>query len=678
MTQLIFIAHMPLMRMKRGEDFYFDPSLCLTKLPWETYDNLTKGAFSDWQPKYVETDPVFVWWQKEVDLPILQPEGGPTGVMIEQRGPTATWPQLFPVMSFFHQHVVDHLWAALALAAPAGVPPPPRCSVTFVLPAGNATIEIGGKQADGMRGQGDADQELVYLADGASAPWNDEQLQRAAELGDVARTALDHDVLRPALLQLLGTGEVTLNAEDQMLLTVAAMENLLQPKARTGSGEIFARRVSNLLGQDDAHREGLFDIARDLYRRRSAVIHGNEHKRAKPLDLPPAVAQQLLAGAIEALATAPESADDMEALRRRLDEGGIRFAPSVELALTDPPGCASLSRLGPRKPWNAATYSSTGSLSSPKGTIVSWSPMAGLVSLGPDLAHPELGVHLTSMKQQAIVGMEEKDIRRDFIQNIHFPDRPVAALAVPSPHGGGMVDEATVQPLTRIRDLAVVGLRLVGFNSFIDPSLLGWYVYDGSIRHRRETVLRQSVITAMGSSDPAVIEESMHGELVDAWTLMANYDREARDSGIDTILDLFLRAHDRRFLPPQTRASLALICLEAMLGRFRSKKDRVQLEHLVSSLDGVAPASTAWFESEGRDFRNKLAHGKWNPDHLQYSEIQSTDHMPLLNLLDLCRAGVESMLRLWVDSDPPVRAWHGPARLLVRTLSKGLSDRETS
>ena len=154
------------------------------------------------------------------------------------------------------------------------------------------------------------------------------------------------------------------------------------------------------------------------------------------------------------------------------------------------------------------------------------------------------------------------------------------------------------------------------------------------------------------------------------WSLIANYEHEARDPEIDRILEVFLRAHDRRFLPPQTRAALATICIEALLGRFRPRKAEVQLEDLVQHLDGARPSATAWFRANGRKFRNQVAHGQWNPESIGMPDIWSRDHEPLEHLVEICRAGIASLLETWVGCDPPVRARHGPARLLVRSIRK--------
>ena len=298
---------------------------------------------------------------------------------------------------------------------------------------------------------------------------------------------------------------------------------------------------------------------------------------------------------------------------------------------------------------------------------MSWSPLAGLAYEGPPVWHDALGVHLTAMGSDAVVAMEEKDIRRDFIAKVRLGD-PIAALAVVSPHAGSMVDEEHVSPLTRVRDLAVVGLRLAGLDAFVDPELLGWYVYDGSLRYRRETVLRQSIIMRIDAPGIVSIDPAALGRVQESWSLLATYERVARDAEIDRILDLYRRVHDRRFLPATTRALLAWIGLEATLGRFRSPKAKVRLETLSAALDDVPAEAVAWLQADGRRFRNALAHGDWSPEPMSPPEIWLTDYEPIARLLAISRAAVGTLLAIWVEADPPVRARHGPAGLLVKRL----------
>ena len=208
MAQVIFIAHLPLIRMTRQEDFHLGTGL-LTKLPWEQFDGICQGAFSHWKPRYIAADPVFFWLQEDGDLPFVR-QGGVDN-MEELKLPTASWAAMLPSLGHgliegLQQHFVEPLWAALALAAPAGIAAPPRSSLSFLIPPGDASLEIAGRRMKGVRVQGDADHELAYLGDAAAAPLNDDDLERMAVMMPMAQWALGHATIGPVLRQLLMCG----------------------------------------------------------------------------------------------------------------------------------------------------------------------------------------------------------------------------------------------------------------------------------------------------------------------------------------------------------------------------------------------------------------------------------------------------------------------------------------
>ena len=507
--------------------------------------------------------------------------------MEELKVPTASWDTMTStghgLIAGVHSALVDPVWAAIALAVPAGIPVAPRASVSFLLPAGEHYFDINGRTMNGARAQGDADQELVYLPDAAAAPLDDEALQRAAERVGLARFALAHPVIGAALRQFLSCGDVTLAAVERMLLAVTAAEQLLLPDTTVASGETFARRLGHLLGQDEPHREEVRGVAAQLYRIRNATLHAEDRDAGHGAAMPPAAAEQLLAGAIEGASIAIHRGTGIEQFRQDLDQPPSAAAPATRRLVAEPAGLAPPDRLQPARPWQSATTSTGESLASEDGTIASWSPLVGLRYQGPAVGHDGLGVRMATMSADAAVGMEEKDIRRDFIARLRL-DEPLAAIAVVAPHDGAMVTPAQVAPLTRARDLAVAGLRLAGHGGFINPALLGWYVYDGNLRYRRETVLRQSILMRLQSVDSDPIDAAAIGAVGGTWTLLARYEREARDPGIDRILDLYRRVHDRRFLPNTTRGHLMWMGLEQVLGRFRPATATLGLGNLVELL----------------------------------------------------------------------------------------------
>ena len=677
MAVLIFIAHLPLLRMERQDDFAIGGGV-LTRMPWPQFDALTQRAFTDWQAKYEQTEPVFFWYQEDLDLPLIQP-GGVDG-MEEAKTPMAGWTTLVPSLGYgiagaFHASLVDPVWAALALAAPGGIAPAPRSSVTFVLPAGgdHHLAFSADRRTGGLRLQGDADMELAFLPSATGAPLSDEVLTRAADLVPVARAALPDPLVGQALRLLLDSAHVSLTPVDRVLLAVSALEDLLVADQSDAPAETMARRLGHLFGGDDVRIAGVRDAARALYRRRSALFHAE----AAPHDVPDdaaVTAAQLLAGSIERAVVG--RAGDVAAWHASVDAGSTEGPPLTLWPASDAPGRAPAYRLGPRRSWFAGTVSSDGMLGADSGTLVSWSPLVGLQPPATDITHRDLGVYLGGLTASAVVGMEEKDIRRDFVARVRL-DAPVAALAVAGASGRDGVDEAAVLPLTRTRDLAVAGLRLAGFDGFTDPELLGWYVYDGHIRHRRETVLRQSVLLGIGAAPPVSIDEPAMARLQEIWSLLARYESDARHDGIDYLLDLYRRVHDRHFLDASTRAAMTAILLESLFGRFRSLDSPIRLEVLVPAIERVPADAAAWFVASGREFRNTVAHGDWHPAPLAAPESWTSDHVPLGHQIAIATAAVHDLLRLWIDADPPVRARHGPQGLLARTLGRRTGKRTT-
>ena len=310
------------------------------------------------------------------------------------------------------------------------------------------------------------------------------------------------------------------------------------------------------------------------------------------------------------------------------------------------------------------------SLSSPEGELLSWAPLVGLGYEGDQVAEAGLATALVTLNAREVVSMEEKDIRRDFISSLELTEDSIAGLAAAAPSpGSGMLDAEVVAGLVRRRDLAVTGLRLLGYDGFDDPELLGWYVYDGSMRHRRETVVRQSVIMGLGRSPEQSVGAVEVGALMAAWTRLGEYDSVARDRGVDATLDLFRWAHDARFTGLETRAAILLCVIEATLGRFRGKDDEVSLEALVGALDGVDPAAAAWFSAEGRSFRNSVAHGYWRPRLERAGALERpVEPEPLAFLRAIGRAALSELLRTWTAAAPPTRAARRPRDLVVERL----------
>ena len=326
-------------------------------------------------------------------------------------------------------------------------------------------------------------------------------------------------------------------------------------------------------------------------------------------------------------------------------------------------GAAPADRLRPRPAWWSATVTAGVDLTPPPGHILSWSPLVGLTYAGEARAVPG-GCGLVRLTAPEIISMEEKDIRRDFIAKLSVEDVTVAGLAVVAPHAPGTpVDEHLMADLLDRRDLAVAGLRIAGLSGFADPELLGWYAYEGNLRHRRETVLRQTILMGLGSGDSAELDADALSRSESIWALLADYTGGGRVSTIDGMLDLFRRAHHSS-LHPTTRATLLFALLESLLGRFRDPGEPVQLEDLVGALPGLDPAAAQWFGQSGRAIRNATAHGAWSPE---------ADAPELAQLQVVCGAALQELLVVWTTGRGGAQ---NPAKLLARHLTGRLADRQ--
>lgn len=621
MPQIQLFAHLPRFRMESDQVPF--PLGTLVKLTWESYDSLTMGAFTDWRPRFEAADPVFLLVEGEVDLPFVQPGTVQGTAMAEMKFPAVRWWDLLPqvlgstFVSDVHDAIVDVAWASLLLAVPGAAPAWPRSSVTLLMPAEGHTVVLGGEPRTGLRIQGEADQEYVYSADTACRPVSDDDLVRAASLVPVVRRLAEDAALTAVLRQLMAAADAGLGPADRLVLAVSALEGLLLPDVRSGQQDAFALRVTELLGP------GLAPVARAAYRARSRAIH--DGPEAAGPEIPAAAAEQLLADVLLASAGAPDLPDP-----------------------TAPRGASPQGRLLPRAAWVSGTVTTGIDLTPPAGHTVSWSPLVGLTYDGAMLATP-LGAGLTTLSPAEIVSMEEKDIRRDFIAKFQTLDQPVAGLAVLAETGDGVtLDGDLMTQLLRPRDLTVVGLRIAGFDGFTDPELLGWYVYQGSLRHRRETAFRQTVLMGLGRDDQVALDADALVGAQETWALLAAYDGRGGHLDLERLLGQFRRAHDP-FVTEDARLTLLYGVLEGLLGRFRPAKDPVQLEDLVGALTGLDPETAEWFAARGRSLRNEHAHGAWEP-----SPEERARALPALRAV--CAASLRETLAAWDGSSEPGRA----------------------
>ena len=325
MPAIVLLTHMPLVRIDEDEIPFAGGELW--KLPYEQYDQLSLGAFADSQRLYEGTAPVFYRVDANVELPMLR-EGDNVGAggMLELKCSVESWAELarlgFGFVVGFHDEVVDLAWRALVLASPSSSVPRPRLSVTFIVRGEEqAYFELNDTVYDGIRVQGDADQELLFSPRAVGTSLTRSTIERANELLPVVEAALGHAELAAALEALGATTHPSLSPSDQMTLAVTALEALVLPEVTTDIEETFARRLGALLTADEVEQKAVEEIGHELYDARSARMHGSSGRATKIDVVRDAWGQRLLAAAIVALTERVAAGGDLDLICAALDDG---------------------------------------------------------------------------------------------------------------------------------------------------------------------------------------------------------------------------------------------------------------------------------------------------------------------------------------------------------------------
>lgn len=657
MPDLDFLVHLPLLRIEQ-EQIPFGPGQ-LYRMPFDHYDQVSLGAFSEQRKAYEATEPVFFALTVEIPEQGLVAGAQHSEGLAEIKVPSANRALLdrlgLAVANRFDRHFAEPVRTAILLAAPASGLVPPTWSQTFVVVDGDWCMPLSSGPSQAARIQGEADHEYLFLPDAVSERLATNDVERAANLYPRIAALEAVPELNAALTALRATGIPLLSRQDCLTLCTGALEALLLPEVRSGLRRTFAARCSALLGTDAVDGERLRDLTGRLYEARSISIHGgrleDDHAMANT-----AVAQQLLAAAILALADALAGGGDLEGIRHGLDGHGARTGSGGTPCLRVPPvGRARSDRLARRRP--SEVYTATSAMVMPEGRFGCWSPLLGLATR--DLG--ENGVMrigeapaplLMPLSPAELIDLEERDIRRDFMATLGIEGFPMAALMTEPEPAEVLHDPQAVLPrLERLRDLAVVALRLAGFDAFTDPELFGSAVFLGSLRLRRPTVLRQTVAEGMRHEAAQRIGPTDRPAVAGHWQRLRTYAGRPSPE-VEHVLALYRRAFDRAFLGPTQRAILVLAVLEAMLGRFRRRGDPAQLEDLVAALAGPGP-DVQWFAREGRGFRNAVAHGRW----------EAGDDACVDRLLRLVSAILPALLERWNTAAADITA--RPSDLLI-------------
>jgi len=670
-TQLSVVAHLPLLRIEEPTVEF--NGMHLWRMPFDVFDGLTFHAFSDFRAEYEATAPVWLRLDGEIEAggAIVQTYSQPSKSIDLKLGRGSWYSALeqagLTVLARFHERIVSRTWSALALAAPAAMPPWPLASVTFAQLGEGYAFASGSDLCDTVQLRGEADLDFLFHPQLADKPLGMDALQRMAGLWNAMEAIFTEPTLAAALRSLIAASHYTLTPEEQSTLATVALEALLLPEVRSGLGPTLARRLPALLAHDAEHGERLRGIAALLYDARSAGLHGAELAPEASAAVDSAQAAQLLAASIIALHERHTGTptQPVEVLCTLLDASERVGAPSRDATLPrlEPEGLRALRRLGPQveqHPYRV-TFSSDG-ISGCSGLWVMAAPLIGLGAeaawrLDPDADSPTI----EGITGSELLSLEDKDLRRDFAVQLHLCGHRIAALVFGLPDQGNLTpagEAAEFRRLQRLRDDVVLALRLAGLDTFIDPELLGTYVKQGRRTLREPTVLRQSVLAQALFTPAEVLSAARQTQTAPAWRLVSSYAESPRHPELDQASRLFRRIHDRLFLPKIARAQLSFSLVESLLGRFRMVEATPSLETLVArALGDEAHPAAQWFAAEARGWRNELAHGRLHT---------IDDETPLRHLLTIGRAALNGALTAWLEQNDVLAR---PAKRLIRRLS---------
>jgi hypothetical protein len=663
-AELSFVSHLPLLRMTpQSLDC---GGFQLWRMPFEVFDDLSQGAFTDHRAAYEATAPVFL--RLDMNVPagdgLVRQIDSPSRKALELKIPTARWHSMnslgLEAVVALHSSVVDRFSAALALAAPASLLPPSRWSVTFGQVDEQHAFVLGSEVAGTIRVQGDADLEYLFSPACVGGELDGDVLQQAVEWQGMIDFIGRHEDVAAALQVLRAAAAPTLTEAEQSLLCTVALEALLLPEVRSGLEDVFATRSSHLPSVQDA--AAVRDAAVTLYDSRSAGVHGGAQAPDAMSAIGAAHAAQLLAASVVGFAYGLHEGRSLEDLRTGLDGGPLpAFNTPTWTLHDDPPGRRAASRISPSVPRQPfiQRFTSDG-LQGVDGAYACYSPLTGLgcTAMQPLSDPPCPGI--IPLTGSEVVSLEDKDIARDYLGELHQIPERIAALTMFMPDAG--VDEQlALRRLRRSRELAVASLRLAGFDQFVDPDLAGLHVMHERRPLREPSVLRQTVLTRLRRDPDYVIEAGDRDRTSPMWDLISRYAQSPGHPDIERWLSAFRRVHDSDFLPALARANLAIALVEGLLGRFRPPDDPVPLEALVAKVasmagDSSTASASAWFSAEARAWRNALAHGR----------LQEIDDAAIGSLMAIARAALPQAISHWLDGGDPKRR---PAKMLMRELS---------
>ena len=432
-VEVVLAAHLPLLRIERDSIAFAGGDLW--RMPFETFDAATVGAFSDHQAAYEAIAPVFYRLVVRPRLPnLVRIDPSQTdSANLQMKVPNARSALLraagLEVIERFHGAAVVPAWLALLLQAPHAVLPDPRFSITFAIADEGYGFQAGERTARVASAQGDADVEYLITPgfatttlDGAAIAAASAWAERLSE-----ETTIDA-ALWPALEALGACSSPLLGPSERSVLATIALEALLLPEIKTGMARTLARRTTALFDGNARARREHESVLRDLYDTRSASLHGSELPANGQRHIDTTLGPRLLCGAITALdARATAAAQPLARQVEALDAPAAGNAATVAWPTGDPialPPPLLRARL------SMVAMAGTTLESPDDDAWMLWAPLAGL-HLHDPMTFDDSGHRLIlALSGAELLSLEERDIRRDFAGQVNI-DRRTHRRALP-------------------------------------------------------------------------------------------------------------------------------------------------------------------------------------------------------------------------------------------------------
>lgn len=661
-------VHIPLLRITEESIPFLDGTLW--QMPFETFNYLTAGAFEDQKAAYIRTQPVFF----NIDLPaaaepwmldaslacnhVLEHKLPSNAATLADANPNGITENLY---RHIHTTVAEKVWSALLLAAPDAQLIQPIHSITFISSKeGVYYFSLDAqKTTNDANVRGDADAEYLFMHEACAQPLPPAQVQEATQYFSLIQTIEHSPELNNTLTSLQSTCLPYLSEKEKFTLCMAALEQLLVPEVYREIRANFAHRVATLLYSLPGSYANFYALASQLYKRRSQALHGQALSAVAFSSA--AEAQKILAALVVQLAARVAEGATLDTLLQQAagspivpPENGTTAHAHTYLNHAEAKHLYAQLKI-------TSTLSSHANTATDRETLlVHWSPLIGLAAEAEGMVQP-LAAFFTSLSTDDIISLEDKNIRRDFIGSLRTSCASTAAIGLVQTWPN---EEAANEPslwlpvLEKKRNLLVVALRLYGYKQFIDPALLGIYMYRKNLRYRKASVLRQSILLEMRKTPKEVITIQDREPLLLQCKLIEQYFTQVHSAEADHMLNLYRIVHEHRYMPVGTRMGVAFTLLEKMLGGFRPKAETVQLEDLVATAVGDTEA-THWFRQNGRTTRNQVAHGYWQP------ASQRPDFIHMVAVLDgLLPVFINSLL---VHHDPAAQK---PKDVLIPYITK--------